>query len=196
MQHLMSLLANLFNRDYQFVKYAKYHHNKINQIIHVGFVPTILFTAMVWGTNLKTGLTWPLSRVLPVNGALALTSVFGLYYIKLWPTVGSMYMPVLLAMCHYANVFAETKWPIPANALAGVIHVTSWIFQIAGHQIFEGNTPAFLDDPMQALVLAPFFVFCEALFALGLFPKTAASLEAKTVAAIAADKAAAAKKGH
>ena len=59
------------------------------------------------------------------------------------------------------------------------IHITSWIFQILGHQVFEGRAPAFIKDPLQAVVLAPLFVFCELLFALGFYSKTAGRLEKK-----------------
>ncbi len=46
-----------------------------------------------------------------------------------------------------------------------------------GHKVFEGRAPAFTKDPLQAVVLAPFFVFTEFLFSFGLFPNLAKKLE-------------------
>ena len=38
------------------------------------------------------------------------------------------------------------------------IHVFSWILQIAGHRICEGNQPAFLTGTIQSFLMAPIFV--------------------------------------
>ena len=43
--------------------------------------------------------------------------------------------------------------------------------------MFEGRAPAFTKDPLQAVVLAPFFVFAEFIFSFGLFPNLAKKLE-------------------
>ncbi len=39
---------SLFDFNHQFVKYGEFHANRINQAIHIVFVPTILWTAQVW----------------------------------------------------------------------------------------------------------------------------------------------------
>ncbi|OAJ36477.1 hypothetical protein BDEG_20643 [Batrachochytrium dendrobatidis JEL423] len=112
------------------------------------------------------GPVWQYSHIAPINGALGVTLLYGLYYIILWPLIGVLYAPFLCAMCYYANVFAaQTSWPVTPFVAAASIHVVSWVFQIA-------------------LVLAPFFVFCEVLFDLGLFKKTRKRLEVKVVKAI------------
>ena len=46
-----------------------------------------------------------------------------------------------------------------------------WIAQFVGHGVYEGRAPALLDNLVQALVLAPFFVFMEALFKFGYRPE-------------------------
>ena len=69
------------------------------------------------------------------------------------------------------------------------IHIFSWVAQLIGHGFAEGRAPAFLDnllgggsllilfDPLNiqffflAVVLAPFFVHLEILFALGFRPE-------------------------
>jgi uncharacterized membrane protein YGL010W len=51
------------------------------------------------------------------------------------------------------------------------VEIVSWIAQFVGHGVYEGRAPALLDNLLQALVLAPFFVFMEALFSFGYRPE-------------------------
>lgn len=51
-----------------------------------------------------------------------------------------------------------------ANQASIAIFVVSWLLQFIGHGVYEGRAPALLDNILQALVLAPFFVFMEFLF--------------------------------
>jgi len=57
------------------------------------------------------------------------------------------------------------------------IHVVSWIAQFIGHGAFEGRAPALLDNLVQALFLAPLFVWFEVLFHLGYRPELKARLD-------------------
>ncbi|KAI8930300.1 hypothetical protein BC831DRAFT_440042 [Entophlyctis helioformis] len=177
-------LMNMFSLDYQLVKYGKFHHNTINKIIHLIFVPTIMFTAMVWLTAIE-GPAWKYDHILPANAALILGLAFASYYFILWPLVGLMAFPLIIDMCYLSNIFAaQDDWAIKPAYAALLIHIVSWAFQIFGHYVFEGRSPAFVQDPVQAIVLAPFFVYIEFLFAIGLFPGTRKRIEGKIVAAI------------
>lgn len=53
---------------------------------------------------------------------------------------------------------------------AGAFHAFSWIMQFIGHGVAEGRAPALLDNLLGAVVLAPFFVHLEMLFAIGYNP--------------------------
>ena len=53
--------------------------------------------------------------------------------------------------------------------------------QFAGHGIFEGRAPALLDNLVQALFLAPFFVWMEILFYLGYRPELKGRLDRSVV---------------
>jgi uncharacterized membrane protein YGL010W len=55
------------------------------------------------------------------------------------------------------------------NTIAVVVHIVSWIAQFVGHGKYEGRKPALLDNLVQALFLAPLFVWYEVLFKLGLY---------------------------
>lgn len=47
----------------------------------------------------------------------------------------------------------------------------SWILQFVGHGKYEGRKPALLDNLVQALFLAPLFVWYEVLFKMGFYGK-------------------------
>ncbi|KAI9329674.1 hypothetical protein DFJ73DRAFT_664975 [Zopfochytrium polystomum] len=188
---LKSDFRDAFDLNIQFPKYAEYHHNKLNQMIHIVFVPLILWTAMVWFANVPAFASWGLDAYLPLNLSLLLTLVYAGYYIILEPQTGLMFMPILLTMCSTANAFqrADLGGELSPNVAAGLLHASSWVFQFLGHGLAERRAPALFDNLLQALVLAPFFVFFELLFSVGYKPKLAADFEKITVKRIAAWKA-------
>lgn len=51
------------------------------------------------------------------------------------------------------------------------MHIVSWIAQFVGHGKYEGRKPALLDNLIQALGLAPLFVWYETLWRWGLMRK-------------------------
>lgn len=57
------------------------------------------------------------------------------------------------------------------------VFIVSWIAQFIGHGAFEGRAPALLDNLVQAVVLAPFFVWMEFLFKLGYRPELRARVD-------------------
>lgn len=81
-----------------------------------------------------------------------------------------MLAPILIASTAYWN-HLTTVAPYPTNQIAFGVFVVSWIAQFIGHGKFEGRAPALLDNLVQALVLAPFFVWMEILFKLGYRPE-------------------------
>lgn len=92
------------------------------------------------------------------------------------PVAGAMLAPLLLGGTAYSNHLTST-YGMKANYIALGIHIFSWIAQFIGHGIFEGRAPALLDNLVQALFLAPFFVWLEILFAFGYRPELKARLD-------------------
>ena len=90
-----------------------------------------------------------------------------------------------------ANTFAAIE-NAPYYALG--IHVFSWLMQFYGHGAFEKRSPALLDSLVQALTLAPLFVWLELLFVLGYKPAMAKKIDTDAKASIAAWRAGKAKK--
>lgn len=86
------------------------------------------------------------------------------------PVAGGMLAPLLLGGTAYAN-HLTSAYGTKANYWAIGLHVMSWLFQFVGHGAFEGRAPALLDNLVQALFLAPFFVWMEILFYFGYRPE-------------------------
>ena len=82
------------------------------------------------------------------------------------PVAGGLLAPLLLAGTAGANYLTKT-YGSTANQVAIGVHVICWIAQFIGHGVFEGRAPALFDNLVQALFLAPFFVWMEILFYFG-----------------------------
>ncbi|TPX34911.1 hypothetical protein SmJEL517_g02608 [Synchytrium microbalum] len=173
----MGAFSKLFSFEDQLGFYGAYHANPINVGIHMVFVPTIFWTALVWAANTPAAFEYAYSQYLPANLSLFATVGYASYFIALEPLAGTLYAPILLGMCRAANVFLQTN--PKANSIAALLHVASWVAQFAGHFLAEGRAPALFDNLLQSLVLAVFFVWVELLFMLGYRPDLRKRLEAK-----------------
>jgi uncharacterized membrane protein YGL010W len=92
------------------------------------------------------------------------------------PVAGAMLFPLIMGWTAYANHLLPI-YGATANWWAGGVNVVAWILQFIGHGKFEGRAPALLDNLVQALFLAPFFVWFEVLFFLGYRPELKARLD-------------------
>jgi len=107
---------------------------------------------------------------LPLNLGTIGAIMYSGFYLLLEPVAGSLLLPIIMAWTAYANhLTAGSSHTTNINATA--IHVVAWIAQFIGHGVYEGRAPALLDNLLQALVLAPFFVFMELLFKAGYRPE-------------------------
>ena len=86
------------------------------------------------------------------------------------PVAGGLLAPLLLAGTAYSD-YLTTTYGATANYWAAGMFISSWVAQFIGHGVFEGRAPALLDNLIQALVLAPFFVWMEILFFIGYRPE-------------------------
>lgn len=93
------------------------------------------------------------------------------FYILLEPVAGSILLPVIIGWTAFANHLTSAASSTVVNQSAIAVFIVSWIAQFFGHGVYEGRAPALLDNLTQALVLAPFFVFMEALFKFGYRPE-------------------------
>lgn len=74
-----------------------------------------------------------------------------------------------MSMAAVANKLLGKYNKTRVNTIAVAVHVVSWIAQFIGHGKYEGRKPALLDNLVQALFLAPLFVWYEVLFKMGFY---------------------------
>lgn len=158
----MGFLDGYFDLKKSFVFYAAYHKEWRNQLIHVACVPLIFTTAMQFASNVRIG---PVSLV-------DVTAVFYAgSFMKMDFVAGLLYSPIIYGM-HYL----ATKTLQDHTQACVAVHVVCWLLQFIGHGLFERRAPALLDNPLQAIHAAVFFVWLEVLFFLGYKPKLHKSL--------------------
>lgn len=160
------------NLEKQLVFYGAYHHNKVNVGIHILCVPPILLTSFLLLTNTPAVPlpTWLSVPNLPVNVGTVGAVLYSTLYVLMEPVAGALLAPILIGSTAYANHLTST-YGATANSWAGAINIACWIAQFIGHGKFEGRAPALLDNLVQAIFLAPFFVWFEILFSLGYRPE-------------------------
>lgn len=113
---------------------------------------------------------------LPANLGTIACTVYATLYVLMEPVAGAMLAPLLVAGTAYAN-HLTSAYGMKANYIAIGIHIFSWIAQFIGHGLFEGRAPALLDNLVQAIFLAPLFVWLEVLFAFGYRPELKSRLD-------------------
>ncbi|KAI9882924.1 MAG: hypothetical protein M1823_005326 [Watsoniomyces obsoletus] len=167
------------NLEKQLQFYGSYHHNPANIAIHVVCVPLILVTGILFATNTPPLVPLPETLQipnLPPNLGTITAILYGSLYMLMEPVAGGLLAPLLLAATAYSNHLTST-YGATANYWALGLHLVCWVAQFVGHGVFEGRAPALLDNLVQALFLAPFFVWMEILFLLGYRPELRARLD-------------------
>lgn len=81
-----------------------------------------------------------------------------------------------------AVLFSETYLD-STPYIALYVHIAAWICQFVGHGFIEKRSPAIFDSFVQAVVVAPLFVFLEFLFWLGYRPALQSRIREKVQAA-------------
>ncbi|KAJ5818153.1 hypothetical protein N7474_003744 [Penicillium riverlandense] len=160
------------NLEKQLLFYGAYHNNPVNVAIHITCVPILLFTGIILACNCPTLFTLPEAlqyEYLPANAGTIGALIYATFYILLEPVAGGLIAPLVVGSAAYGNYLLGTYGSV-VNYYAGGIHVVSWLAQFVGHGVYEGRAPALLDNLVQALLLAPLFVWMEILFFFGYRP--------------------------
>lgn len=160
-------MPGLFDLQGHLAFYRLYHMNPTNVTIHLMCIPVILLLAITLA--LKFEVAGPAHPLVTLGLVVAWT--YGLYYVALDWRCG---VPSFLVLVTFADVIRKVYLNSDAVGqsrilqYAGVAHVALWLAQFYGHGVHEKRAPALLDNLLQALVLAPFFVAFEIAFFLGL----------------------------
>lgn len=167
-----SIAMSLFDIEKHLVFYRSYHFNQKNVAIHLMCIPIILLSAITFSSvHNILGDDYP-----QVNLGSLLAWSYGIFYIlNDWkvgvPTGAFITVYAYLAKHVYQTLnnytFINKEQFVH---IAVIAHVVSWLAQFYGHAVFEKRSPALLDNLLQALVLAPFFVSFEVAFWLGYRP--------------------------
>ena len=70
-----------------------------------------------------------------------------------WQTVCFYFILLVNSNSYYNSSNSITKYLI--------VQILGWVFQIASHKYFEGNSPALLEGAVQSFVTAPIFIVDE-----------------------------------
>lgn len=172
-----------FDLKKNLVFYGAYHRDPTNVNIHVTCVPILLATGFFFGSNTPS---LPLSSLPPKLASLLLKShlplnlctiaglTYSTSYLLLSPNLaGYTLAPLVLLTSALSNRLHSHASATPGllrkvNFIAIAVHVVSWVAQFVGHGKYEGRKPALLDNLVQALGLAPLFVWYETLWRWGL----------------------------
>ncbi|PCH41352.1 DUF962-domain-containing protein [Wolfiporia cocos MD-104 SS10] len=168
-------MSGLFSLKKQLTFYGAYHSNSINIKIHEVCVPILIWTAQVYLAPVPTPSFFPPVHIkyndfmmFDFKWPAVMAAVYIAYYFCLEPIAAALYLPQWAF-----SLLTSTAFSYHPNALkiAIAVHIVSWIAQFIGHFGPEGRSPALLDNLIGAIVLAPFFVHLEILFALGYKPQ-------------------------
>lgn len=162
-------MTGLFDIENHLAFYRSYHFNRTNVSIHLVCIPIILLSAITFLSVLDIfDETYP-----QINYGSLLAWSYGIFYIlndwKLGvPTFAVLASHAYLAKDYYVNItyFSVVSKERFVHIAIGA-HIISWLAQFYGHAVHEKRAPALLDNLLQALVLAPFFVSFEIAFWLG-----------------------------
>ncbi|RDA93099.1 hypothetical protein CP533_4124 [Ophiocordyceps camponoti-saundersi (nom. inval.)] len=149
--------------------YGAYHHNSVNVAIHMVCVPLILVSAFCLATYTGTLIQtppWLTVTNLELNLGTIAAIVYASLYFLLEPVAGFVLAGFCIGSAAFAN-HLRSEAPQTTFRAALILHVVCWIAQFVGHGKFEGRAPALLDNLIQAIFLAPMFVWLELLFKLG-----------------------------
>ncbi|KAM0514648.1 hypothetical protein ACHAPE_006644 [Trichoderma viride] len=172
--------------------YGAYHHNSVNVAIHMICVPLLLVSGFALATYTGTLVQtpdWATVPYLDLNLGTIGAFLYAALYLLLEPVAGF----VLAAFCLGSTAFVNSwhlRDPNLTFQVALGVHIVCWIAQFIGHGAFEGRAPALMDNLVQAIFLAPMFVWLEMLFKLGYRRELQARVEKAVVQEIAKFEAA------
>lgn len=148
----------------------------------------ILVQATYTGTLIEVP-SWATVPYLDLNLGTIVALMYTALYLLLEPVAGFVLSAFCLAGTAYSN-YLRTEDPTTTFQIALGCHLVAWIAQFIGHGTFEGRAPALLDNLVQAIFLAPLFVWLEVLFQLGYRPELQARVEKRVEQEIAKFRAA------
>eukprot|EP01112_Ceratiomyxa_fruticulosa_P012493 TRINITY_DN345_c0_g1_i1.p1 TRINITY_DN345_c0_g1~~TRINITY_DN345_c0_g1_i1.p1 ORF type:complete len:188 (+),score=30.31 TRINITY_DN345_c0_g1_i1:281-844(+) len=155
----------------QLTMYSAYHRHPLNKVIHIIFVPSIVFSLLTIAMCYPVDLNFDGSKIsFPINPiGLAGTAILMILSVLIEP-----YVSVILGAEVY-GMYLANKWILQTYGrdltlkFGILLQIVSWGSQFVGHGVFEGRKPALVDNLLQVFI-APLFVLLEILFSFGYRP--------------------------
>jgi 2-hydroxy fatty acid dioxygenase len=165
----------------QFYFYAKYHQDETNKQIHLLCIWMIVWTALLFlaysDDIVVSGIAMPAGH--HFGWAFLIAAFYYVYYLLVeLPGMAGPIASSVVVLAYFSAVHIRNTIP-DAWKIGLVVHVFCWVAQIVGHQVFEGNAPAFMDNLFSAFVMAPLFVIMELMFMFGYKPAFYAKLNSR-----------------
>jgi 2-hydroxy fatty acid dioxygenase len=136
-------MDNIENLEEKLIFYESYHHNFYNKLVHIFFVPILLYTGIA--------IVDDISNYAAIIGTL----FYSWYYINLDKVGGLSYSVILYIMYYYRDLITISE--------AFSLHIISWIAQILSHKYLEGRAPALMDSFFTSITIAPLYIWLELL---------------------------------
>ena len=140
----------IFDAFESMVFYGAYHQNKVNKACHIVCVPLIWLTSISFMTLLPS--EYPIHWIV--------YTVYCIIYLTLEPLAMVLYAPIF----HSITLLGVHLTNYLSLSLITSLHLFGWIAQLYTHYAYEKRSPALKDNIVQALLMAPFFVWLEVLF--------------------------------
>jgi uncharacterized membrane protein YGL010W len=140
-------MDNIEKLEEKLIFYESYHHNLYNKLVHIFFVPILLYTGIA--------IVDDISNYAAIIGTL----FYSWYYIHLDKVGGLSYSLILYMMYYYKDLLTFPE--------AVSLHFVSWVAQILSHKYLEGRAPALLDSFFTSLTIAPLYIWLELLSWIG-----------------------------
>lgn len=169
MNALLNFASSIFTQ-------GRFHHNKVNKIIHFIFIPIIQFTLFILGASHWHSIKIELFEWIVPDGNIcvetwALFVAVMTYYIAAdmrTASVTFLWSGLQLIASQYIAIMNDVNITLPWNEnteykirdIVLYLHITAWLAQFYGHGVHEGRAPALTTNLLFAL-LAPFFVTFE-----------------------------------
>lgn len=161
--------------------YGAYHQDPVNQAIHFVFVPTLLWSFLIYFSHYSLPIEFSIAGH-PITYASVISAAYVAFYLSIDPFGGAMYSLVVAALYLSASgMVASERRAVRkkhddsrsgsgrAMRTAGVLQLLGWYMQLhPGHAVFEKVKPALIDGFGQSFSVAPLFAFYEGAWAAGL----------------------------
>ncbi len=142
--------------------YRRYHQKKWTIFSHFIGIPLVTFSLFIFFGWIKINVPGFFSLSVAWLGVI----IFAIYYLLLDLMIGAAATIMLIVLCAIASIFT-TMGPTTLSLKIFIItFILGWIFQLIGHAI-EGKKPALLDNFVESVFIAPFFIAAEVFFMLG-----------------------------